>query len=126
MCMKTGEYIIAAAVIVRTPDFLPPSVDNRNIRIGMTHSEMLRRIHNNEKRIYWQEDLLGFLTSELRFVNRWEAMVIAKAARQLYSEQYALFADNVDLKPYYEKFKEESPHKGGLLEQLEWMTDESS
>lgn len=117
--MKHREYIIAAACVVRTEEFLPPSVQNRNIRIGSTHTAILRENRDAARKVYQMEDTKGFLTSKLRFVNRWEAMKVAKAAGQVDSEQFALFSDILDLKPYYERYLSETPEMAQQLNELE-------
>lgn len=117
--MDNREYIIAAACVARTEEFLPPSVENRNVLIGMTHAAILERCRDLELPVYDREDTRGFLTSRLRFVNRWEAMGIAKAAGQICCDSYALFSDMVELEPHYRRYQSESPHKAQRLHEFE-------
>lgn len=117
--MDNKEYIIAAACVARTGVFLPPSVENRNVLIGWTHSYILNWCVDRDLPVYDREDTKGFLTSGLRFVNRWEAMAIAKAAGQVVCDNYALFSDMVELEPYYRRYQTESPQKAQRLREFE-------
>ena len=117
--MDTKEYIIAAVAVVKTAEFLKPTPQNGNIRVGFTHAAILECNAVSSRKAYNMEDAKGFLTSRLRFVNRWEAMVIAKGAGQTDSDGYTLYADSIDLKTYYERYLSECPENAGLLGELE-------
>ena len=105
--MEKDEYIICAAMIVVEDKRQYPCVENRNLRIGMSHSEIIRK---NEYK--------GFLTSNLNFIYRKEAAIIAYQAGQVNSKRYELYSDDFDMEFYYEKFCEENKDKVALLQEL--------
>jgi len=116
--MAEREYIIAAAVIEYGQVWLPPSVENANIRIAATHTAL--RLHGQLTggRTYWPVADKGFLTSRLRFVNRWQAMQIARAAGQIGVELPALFSDLLDLRPWFLQYLGAHPENADALRAL--------
>lgn len=76
------EYILCAAIKRITPrqdTTMYYNNDICNIEIGYRHHDIIRRFHGDISR--YPEDQ-GFYTSKGRFVDRREAMIIAKAAGQ--------------------------------------------
>lgn len=116
--MAEREYIIAAAVVENGQVWLPPSVEHANIRIAATHTALLLHGLLTGGRTYWPVADKGFLTSRLRFVNRWQAMQIARAAGQTGAELPALFSDLLDLRPWFLLFLASHPDKVDVLQNL--------
>lgn len=78
------ETIIAAAL----------GVENLGIFIGRRHADAFRRLHNKHEDLYGGNIEQWFLTSENRFVDRYEARDIAEAAGQC-DAQHVLFSEDL-------------------------------
>lgn len=78
------ETIIAAAL----------RVENLGIFIGKRHGDAFRRLHTKHHDIYGANIEQWFLTSENRFVDRYEARDIAEKAGQA-NAQHLLFSEDL-------------------------------
>ena len=116
--MEKEEYIICAAMIVVEDKRQFPCVENRNLRIGMSHSEIISKNEYSDRKVYVHEGYKGFLTSNLDFIFRQEAAIVAYQAGQVSSKRYELYSDDFDMEFYYEKFCEENKDKVALLQEL--------
>lgn len=116
--MAKEEYIICAAMIVVEDKRQYPCVENRNLRIGMSHSEIIRKNEYSDRKVYVHDGYKGFLTSNLNFIYRKEAAIVAYQAGQVSRQRYELYSDDFDMEFYYEKFCEENKDKVDLLKEL--------
>lgn len=100
--MKTGEYILCAAINFKRlkgyifPVFNPINIeDSRTVICGYRHSNCFENASyiGLEKKDYIQ----GFLTSYNRFVSREEAREIALASKQIESTQHKTLLFSEDL-----------------------------
>ena len=70
------EYIVCAAIRVIEEKSEYPCVENKNIKIGLAHSDIINANQYSDRKVYTQDGQKGFLTSELNFVFREEAAKI--------------------------------------------------
>lgn len=112
------EYIICAAIRVVEEKSEYPCVENKNIKIGLAHSDIIKANRYSDRKVYTQDGQKGFLTSELNFVFREEAAKIAYNAGQIKYKQGLLFTCDFDIQYYYKKFLDENKDKEELFNEL--------
>ena len=112
------EYIICAAIRVVEEESEYPCVENKNIKIGLAHSDIINANQYSDRKVYTQDGQKGFLTSELNFVFRKEAANIAYNAGQIKYKQGLLFTCDFDIKSAWDKFLKENPDKVELFNEL--------
>jgi hypothetical protein len=116
--MSKIEYIICAAIRVVEEESEYPCIENKNIKIGLAHSDIINTNEYSDRKVYTQDGQKGFLTSELNFVFREEAAKIAYNAGQIKYKQGLLFTCDFDIQSYYKKFLDENKDKAELLNEL--------
>ena len=112
------EYIVCAAIRVIEEKSKYPCVKNKNIKIGLAHSDIINANQYSDRKVYTQDGEKGFLTSELKFVFREEAAKIAYNSGQIAYKQYTLFTCDFDIKSAWNKFLKENPDKEELFNEL--------
>lgn len=112
------EYIICAAIRVVEEKSEYPCVENKNIKIGLSHADIINANQYSDRKVYTQDGQKGFLTSELNFVFRKEAAKIAYNAGQIKYKQSSLFTFDFDIKSACDKFLKENPDKVELFNEL--------
>lgn len=112
------EYIVCAAIRVIEEKSEYPCVENKNIKIGLAHSDIINANQYSDRKVYTKDVQKGFLTSELNFVFREEAAKIAYNAGQIKYRQSSLFTCDFDIKSAWDKFLKENPDKVELFNEL--------
>lgn len=112
------EYVICCAMIVQEEKLQYPCVENKNLKIGFSHADIIKGNAISNRKVREHEGQKGFLTSKLEFYFREESATIAYHAGQIPSKRGLLFSDDFDIKSYYDKFIKENPDKAELLKQL--------
>ena len=115
---KKVEYIVCAAIRVVEEKHNYPCVENKNIKIGLSHSNIISANQYSDRKVYTQDGQKGFLTSEFNFVFREEAAKIAYNAGQIKYKQGLLFTCDFDINSYYKKFLDENKDKEELFNEL--------
>jgi hypothetical protein len=112
------EYIVCAAIRVIEEETKYPCVENKNLKIGLAHSDIINTNQYSDRKVYTQDGQKGFLTSELNFVFREEAAKIAYNAGQIKHKQGLLFTCDFDIKSAWDRFLQENPDKVELFNEL--------
>lgn len=105
------EYIVFAAMKQENTD-KEIKVENHNFRVGFNHGDIISaNMFNHIKVETSNPDSYGFITSTGRFVNRREAVEIARKNNQLrkgYEDSVSLNSYEIDLYSASQRLKEEN------------------
>jgi len=94
------EWILCAAILFDNgKEYIhqPINVQTGFVVCGQRHHNCLATVWilNGEKKIDYEKEVQGFLTSSNRFVNREEASIIANKANQVDRQPKRLFSEDL-------------------------------